>query len=229
MSVQCDGRITFEKVLKAQQSFEHFMFGIQPGLSNGQMVGPHLQIKFSGAGAGITTLNSDADAVGFVGLNTGTASTGYCSLHSIYKFIQFSSLSEFILHQRLKICTLTNETDEFKVRAGLSMIDMVAYNDLQFYCDKNSPNWRIVYNMDGNEITNFDTGVVITTDWIKLSIEKKKTDAKVYFSINDIPICDITPALTYQPIGPSFGIYKTKGAAMRYLQADYIYYSFELV
>jgi len=229
MSVQCDGRVEFEKVLKAQQSFEHFMFGVQPGLSNGQMVGPHLQIKFSGTGAAITTLDTSEDAVGFIGLNTGSAQTGYCSLHSIYKLIQYSSLSEFVCHQRLKVLNLINTTDEFKIKAGMSMIDMMVYNDLQFYYDKNSPNWRILYNLDGNEIINFDTGIVVTTDWVKLTIEKKKNDAKIYFRINDTPIYDMTPIFIYQSLGPSFGIYKTKGSAMKYLYADYAYYSFELV
>jgi len=168
---------------------------------------------------------------GNIKLSTGTTSTGYayCKCGSLYTVVSFPSAFPVKVVQGLKLLTLSDATDTYRVFAGIpinpSTVATESTDAIYFeYNTAISPNW-LRCCASASTYTKSDTGVAVVANTLyELYFEVNAAGTSVSYSINRVSVGTVTtniPQNTLLPFG-LWAIIKSAGTANRDMYLDYL-------
>ncbi len=219
---------------KPQQYIVNDQFAFNIGNNSPQ----HLVVKVgtgSAAASNYTDVLNKSHA-GVWKMQTGTTSTGLAAINANNS--NYGTLDSMIIYneEMIRLPTLSTGTDRYVFQVGFNSSYSPppninsAYSAVFQYCDSlSSGNWStMTSNSNGTISTLKDTGIPVTTEWVKLGVKSIQYGTKkIEFYINDILVqthtsgTDIGPFTGSQENYSASSIIKTAGTADRIYLIDY--------
>lgn len=179
-------------------------------------------IGAAGAGAAVTSLPGEVRHPGIIRMETGTTNAGRAQVQQLATARMLGGGMSTTLESMVRVPILNGGLEGFVVEFGFAdTFSGIAGAEIFFGYDALSANW-IAVTSDGIGITAVDTGVAVTTGFVKLTI-RVADDNSAEFLINNVSVAVITTDLPLPPatFGVGYVIEKTAGVVSRFFEVDY--------
>lgn len=194
--------------------------------------------SYSSSGAGATSssseygVNTTENAIGVLGLETGTTTTGYTIAYKGggggTNMIRFGTAA-FVMKWRLAVSALSDGTDTYHISFGFSEAattskDMTDGAYFTYTHSVNSGNWQAV-TASASTRTTTNLATAPSTSYQTFEIRVNEAATEVTFYLNGSLVATHTTNIpTSDTVGVNINIVKSAGTTERILYADYYYY-----
>lgn len=179
----------------------------------------------SGAGsAGGTGVSSAQNHPGVVRQATGTTTTGRGAIRSSQALVTGGGAVD--VEWVVQVEALSTVAEEFDVLVGLAnAVTSLTPVGVYFTYQRLGVGVNWLANANGGAATQVDTGVAVTTGWVRLGIRVNTGATSVEFYIDGVLVATIaTNVPTSSSLALACAITKTAGTTSRNLNADYAAY-----
>ena len=179
--------------------------------------------KSAGGGFADTPTYTDSPVNGIYYGTTSTGASGAAGLAGSISLL-FSSWNRLSIAYRLKINTLADGTNSYRVFLGFnhstSSNSTPTTRSAGFFYSNATANWQ-AYTYNGSVGTTTDTGVAASTSGFNTFLVRTNGATSVEFLINNVIVATHTTNIPTTAVCPYFSMLKTAGTTARDFYVDW--------